>query len=306
MDDLAKIVERINDYEMARRFASPIGPAVMRTGARAEGTLKYVSLGPRPFGNRPYPINQRPFWEIMAVVRGKIAPMLPSENRPALIDGTLWVHPPGHAHGWIGEPSRRCRVVVFNLSTLPPEVEKLVERNGFLVIELSPAEQRQIQRLARELLPYFWSDSTLSRLYEERARIELALLILRKTQPTETLKHLSNATLKVEGAERCFRSHLAYNMTLSNLAGAVGVSVAHLRRLFLQVRRQSPMAVMHGIRMQAALEMLNNLELKLDTIAGDCGFSTANNFGHAFKALKGVTPGEWRRRAAARLDRSVD
>ena len=290
---------------MPRRFASPIGPAVMRTGAQAQGKLKYVSMGPRAFGVRPYPINKRSFWEIMAVVKGKIAPLLTPENRRNLRGATLWIHPPDHPHGWIGEPARRCRVVVFHFSNLPPEIQELTERRGFFAFELSALEQRQIQRLARELLPYFWSDSSLGRLYEEHARIALALLILKKAQVHDAIRQVSRATLKVEAAERCFRSHLTYNMTLSNLAGAVGVSVAHLRRLFRQVRRESPMAVMHRIRMEAALELLNNPELKLGTIAVECGFSTANNFGHAFKVLKGITPGEWRKRMAARLDRTV-
>ena len=52
--------------------------------------------------------------------------------------------------------------------------------------------------------------------------------------------------------------------------------------------------------MERAMELLSNMKIKLETVAKQCGFSSASNFCRAFKARKGASPTRWRRETLIR------
>ena len=259
--------------------------------------LRYVSHGPRPFGSKPFAPIRRPHWEFFAVVAGQIAPIASLTEEPIFTGATFWLFPPGHLHGWKGQPRKRCRVAVFQYDHIPQVLERLAKRPGGLALHLKPAEKRRCNALARELLPYAWGESEFKEVLSERILLDLTLLILRACDADAGRSPKANeALMRVQSAEKRFRAELRFNPPLAHLAAAAGVSEAQLRRLFWQVRGRSPSAVTHEIRMEAALQLLQDSDQKLASIALECGFGSASNFCQAFKQLKGQTPGEWRRR----------
>jgi AraC-like DNA-binding protein len=259
--------------------------------------LRYVSHGPRPFGSKPFTPIRRPYWEFFAVVAGQIAPVASLADEPVFSGVTFWLFPPGHLHGWKAPPRKRCRVAVFHYDRIPPVLERLAKRPRGLALHLKPTEKRRCDALARELLPYAWVESEYKEVLAERILLDLTLLILRATDAEAGRAPKANdALVRVQAAENRFRAELRLNPPLAHLAVAAGISEAQLRRLFWQVRGRSPSAVTHEIRMQAALQLLQAGDQKLESIALECGFGSASNFCQAFKQLKGQTPGEWRRR----------
>lgn len=259
--------------------------------------LRYVSHGPRPFGSIPFTPIRRPYWEFFAVVAGQIAPVASLADEPVFSGATFWLFPPGHLHGWKGQPRKRCRVAVFQYDRIPQALGRLAKRPGGLSLHLKPAEKRRCDALARELLPYAWAESEFKEVLAERVLLDLTLLILRATDAEAGRAPKANeALVRVQAAEKRFRAELRFNPPLAHLAVAAGVSEAHLRRLFWQVRGRNPRAVTHEIRMQAALQLLQDGDQKLESIALECGFGSASNFCQAFKQLQGQTPGAWRRR----------
>jgi AraC-like DNA-binding protein len=60
------------------------------------------------------------------------------------------------------------------------------------------------------------------------------------------------------------------------------------------------------IQLEAAMRLMTETTLKLDTIAGECGFSSTSDFCRAFKAYTKVSPNLWRRTILAPPRAAVD
>jgi transcriptional regulator GlxA family with amidase domain len=65
--------------------------------------------------------------------------------------------------------------------------------------------------------------------------------------------------------------------------------------LFRQVRNESPARAFTRIRIEAAMRLMTETSLKIETIAEECAYSSMSDFCRAFKAFTTVTPRVWRR-----------
>jgi signal transduction histidine kinase/DNA-binding response OmpR family regulator len=77
------------------------------------------------------------------------------------------------------------------------------------------------------------------------------------------------------------------------LAKAVGMSVTHLNRKLKALVGQSAGKLIRSMRLQRAADLLRQQAGTVSEIAYDLGFGDPTNFGRAFKAQFGVTPGQW-------------
>ena len=269
--------------------------------------LRYLNSGPRPFGDYPMPPHRRLNWEFYAVLNGTLAPLLDGVA-PEFARDTLWLFPPESTHGWIGQPGRSCEIVVFHFSALPAELERKVRQKGFVAATLSPENRQGLLDLVAELSTHYQQPGPLSEYHFDRALLDLCLLVLEQpTEPTvpeygqrpawpvTSHEPTSSAAAKVLLAENWFRSHLAEQPTLADVARVCSLSTGHLRRLFCSVRRQSPKEAFNKIRMEHALQLLAFSDLKLEAVASECGFTGASQFCQAFKQLQGTTPAAWRK-----------
>jgi hypothetical protein len=69
--------------------------------------LIYLGTGERRYGDNPLALQSRRAWEFQAVLKGKIGLSLPDGVQPMRAH-SLWISPPGHAHGWVGEKGGRA------------------------------------------------------------------------------------------------------------------------------------------------------------------------------------------------------
>lgn len=82
---------------------------------------------------------------------------------------------------------------------------------------------------------------------------------------------------------------------VENLAGRLGVSSRHLRRLFTRHIGASPLAVAHTQRLHFAKRLIDETALPLSHIAVAAGFSSTRRFNDTFKKTYSRTPGELRK-----------
>lgn len=92
------------------------------------------------------------------------------------------------------------------------------------------------------------------------------------------------------------QAHLAESLSLARLAGAVGVSPAHLIRLFHKYCGVTVMAYVWEQRVKLGLDLLTNSGLSVAVIAGRCGFQNSFHFSRRIRQATGYSPLEVRSR----------
>jgi AraC family transcriptional regulator of arabinose operon len=98
----------------------------------------------------------------------------------------------------------------------------------------------------------------------------------------------------VARAEQFIEAHLGEPVTLEQVAFAVGVSKAHLGRLFQHERGRTPIAFLWDRRVERAIALLKHTGLNVQEIAQRCGFRSAYHFSRRVKQRTGRSPSELR------------
>jgi AraC-like DNA-binding protein len=92
----------------------------------------------------------------------------------------------------------------------------------------------------------------------------------------------------------------AEDWSIESLAEAVGMSRAPLARRFTEQVGQPPLAYLTDLRMQIAARLLRHADTPLCEVARAVGYTSEFAFNRAFKRLRGVPPGQFRREKVAR------
>ncbi len=124
------------------------------------------------------------------------------------------------------------------------------------------------------------------------------LLMLRRTvTSTGSVSRIEFETVRNEALQKAvslINEHFTEPLLISNLAGAVGYSVQHFQRLFLQEYEVTPHKYLQNLRLQRALQLMReNAETPVQEIALQLGMET-NYFIRVFRKTYGCTPGVMR------------
>jgi AraC family transcriptional regulator len=90
---------------------------------------------------------------------------------------------------------------------------------------------------------------------------------------------------------------LAEDLSLDDLAGAVGLSRCHFARSFKQATGTSPHQFLTLRRIEKAKALLESRNLPLAMIALDVGFSSQSRFCESFRRITGITPRQYQKLA---------
>lgn len=88
---------------------------------------------------------------------------------------------------------------------------------------------------------------------------------------------------------------LADEVTLDDLAAAVGLSRSHLARRFHAYTGLAPMVYLMNLRLSEAALLLRSSDAPVIEIAVACGFKDLGHFSRCFKAMFASTPAAYRR-----------
>jgi len=264
-------------------------------GGHAAGMLRYLGLGYRRFGITPLKSPPRANWEFFAVVSGLCAPVLPGESGSELKANTLWVFPPGSAHGWSGNQRHRAYITAFHFGVVPVQLETAVRERGHLVLPLEAGERKRLVALAKEIRPEFQQPDRLSNLKFQGVLVELTLHALRKLPLLKVPLPPSPARRTADAAMARYSADLGANLSVADVARAVHVSVSTLRRVFHDTLGEGPIRVFARLRLEAVMRLMAESTLKLEEVAEICGYSCASDLCRSFKTAMGITPAQWRR-----------
>lgn len=259
--------------------------------------LAYFSYGKRRYYENPlnHLQQQRRFWEFQAVIQGRIGKMPAGVTTTSIQASTLWLSPPGSAHGWAGEPKKDATIVVFHFSYIPKSLATLINSRQQVEIPLSSENCRRLRKLAQGVQNYWERPAPGMLLCYEHALLELSFLTHEALQHDQSLpEHRKQSNAAVQQALLWYNEHMQDNPSLTTIAQKVHSSPANLRRLFHQSLQASPKDVFDQLRYQRAMQLLTDTHEPLAKIADKCGFQDQSAFSRAFKHHFMCSPSEIR------------
>jgi len=248
--------------------------------------LGYLNHGPRDYHSRGVHATARGMWEFQAVVAGRCGPFTTRPEDAKLRSRWLWVFAPGTVHGWTSEPGKPCRIVVAHFDTVPSALRDA----GTLERPLSKGDARRVERIVTALDSDYLQPTRLSPIRYDRAMLELTLIALadRDERPD------AYAAQKTRQALAWFVEQMDSRPTVESVAEAVGVSSAHLRRLFRDSGAATPLQEFKRLQLDRAKQLLGTTTLGVSQVAEASGFGSASDFSRTFARHVGRAPAAWR------------
>jgi len=275
--------------------------------------LLYLGTGRRFYGQRFEALHRRRGWEIQVFLQGSCVFRYRDESGAAFekpldagADGVAVVSGPECAHSWGGAREEACEVAVFHYDEVDPLLARVVGIGGQRIFALEKGEAGAVRHWAARCgeereRPGFFS----SRVFEIAGR-ELGLLFLRKLSPTELGPAPDYAAMKVAAALGWYRANLAASPTLVEVAAAVHLSPAHLRRLFHRVAGRPPQESMGEVQFERAMDLMADRSLTLERVAESAGFGSGSAFSRAFRKRFGMPPQIFRGSPGREQERSMN
>lgn len=109
---------------------------------------------------------------------------------------------------------------------------------------------------------------------------------------------------RLERATRYMREHYQHKeLSVTEVAGSVGLSAFHFTRMFTKATGQAPHAYLTSVRLEQARHLLGATCLPIAEIANRCGYATHAHFTGVFGRHAGMTPAAYR--AHVRAERTA-
>jgi len=99
---------------------------------------------------------------------------------------------------------------------------------------------------------------------------------------------------KLRKIEELVKEKMEEDLSLEEMARAVGLSAAHFSQVFRNTTGQTPHQCVLRYRVQRAKEMLRSAEMRVLDVAIACGFKTQQHFARVFRQMCGASPTEYR------------
>ena len=99
---------------------------------------------------------------------------------------------------------------------------------------------------------------------------------------------------KLRKIKELVQEKIEEDLSLEEMARAVGLSAAHFSQVFRNTTGQTPHQCVLSYRVQRAKEMLRSAEGRVLDVAIACGFKTQQHFARVFRQMCGASPREYR------------
>ncbi len=122
------------------------------------------------------------------------------------------------------------------------------------------------------------------------------LVKLKRIADENRPEELSPNNSIVQKAVRYISENYASELTLTQLARSFGLSESHFSRQFKMFTGFGVSEYISTVRVKSAEKMLVTTNLPVTVVAQNCGFSSSSYFAAVFKKIRGLSPGEVRRK----------
>jgi AraC family transcriptional regulator len=153
-----------------------------------------------------------------------------------------------------------------------------------------------LERIAHRLLKEISEPGAASRLVTEELGQELAahlILTHSNADPGRAARSYALAPHRLERAQEFILANLESDLSLSDIAGAAGMSLYHFAKAFKQATGRTPHQFLTAQRLLRARALLHDGDLCIGAIARSVGL-THSHFTAVFTRQLGMTPTEFR------------
>ncbi|MBO7292375.1 MAG: helix-turn-helix domain-containing protein [Clostridia bacterium] len=231
----------------------------------------------------------------------------------ALLPGDVLVHTENGVHAQGDLADFRCCIFQFHLDRLFARAEELgvAAAPGFRLLFLERPSARlfvdaETVRLAEEIADAMTRESDPAVL--DILFLSLATLLGTRCRRREEREAAPLRCAAVGEVVSYIESHFSEELTLDTLAARSHYSRRHMTRLFLRDVGMPPMEYLDAVRIDEACRLLVSSDLPISAVGERCGFPDNNLFSRHFRHRRGLSPREYRRRAAPSIPtlRGVD
>ncbi len=214
--------------------------------------------------------------------------------------GSVFVVKPGAAH----HASRVDNVCGFSLAVCGPCWARENQPLAELLAELD-GDNCPVRQLEPELLDKIVN--YLELLHEElrqelrmnqvaaRSLLELILVEILRAKPQVQGERLQKVSHLVEETIKYIEMHALEDISLKDVAQAVGRSAAHLTTVIKQHTGATVQEWITGQRMTEARRLLLHSDELVEVVAERVGYSSVSHFHRLFRKAHSVSPAQWRK-----------
>ncbi len=246
------------------------------------------------------------FWELVYVDKGEIIIDMDSEQFK-LEQGNIVFHQPNEFHNLHANGIVAPNLVIVTFNCKSSEMNFFKKRilplsdieKGFLsgIIKeamqsfSSPLEDTFLTGLTRREEAYFGSEQMIS-IYLEQLLISLYRNFGKLPKNTTTLKRGIHQDV-VNNILGFMSEHAYEKLSLTQIAGAVGVSKSGLSTIFKSRMGESVMNHFSKMKIDISKTMIREGKYNISQIASSLGFESIHLFSRTFKRITGMTPTEY-------------
>lgn len=171
---------------------------------------------------------------------------------------------------------------------------------------ISVYDDEMIRSFYQSILPYFVSADNIPEQILELKFKELLLHLLHNPANENLRNHFNNLKENpVTPIKKIMETNFAYNLRIEAYAKMTNRSVSSFKRDFQSLFHTTPGRWLMEKKLENAKEMLLKSDRSISDVAFDSGFENATHFCRLFKQKTGITPMEYRKKAAERLMQAV-
>ena len=166
------------------------------------------------------------------------------------------------------------------------------------VYEISSAGRKNLKKDTGEMIDCFGSGIA-GRQIKAKALLLSILSSFFDATELSSLKHIEDGLSRFQPVFEYIDKRWRERISVGRLARLAKLERAYFSSLFTKTFKISPSVYVRQRKLERAEFMLLNTDTKLSAIAGELGFSDAFHFSRVFKAFKGISPHEFRRRGTS-------
>lgn len=279
------------DQEFPHGLLPPPKPYAKWEGAGGD-PLVYLGWGERDFSLEAIETHSNPGWTYWVLIKGRVRAKFAEESR-FFETGEGLICGPGVAFGFPKQAMQPASILVW-IWRDPPTDLKIADPVTCDRVAFSGDEIKLLEALHR-LTRFDNLAGALSRgavLIHTRALLES--LFLRAADPERENK---TRTL-LESARQWMLDHLVEHNPVEPLSRYLNLSAISLHRLFRRETGLAPGAYFQGLKLERCARLLETESYSVKRVAYEMGYRHPNDFSRAFKRYFGVSPRNWKQKAA--------